>query len=364
MALPPFANGFQPFLQRNSDNLLSIGMGLLAGKTPQEQVGQAAANFANERTLNKTAQYLKSVSPELGAAIDNKLISPADAYKLYYQQKLEAQKPKNNFMAVGKNLYDASTGQWITPPAGAGLDAPEYGLNVIYGTDPATGETVLGQVGKDGSFHKVDTGGFKPVGTTSNINLGTTYQTRDKAGNILATTPIDIAGKNTQEEIGSATGKAIAAAPGDLQAAQNALDTVDSLRNDPNKGWGTGFSSIFNAIPGSPGKDFQKKVDQSTSGAFLTAIQQMRGLGSLSNAEGGAATAAVARMDTATSEEEFNAALSDYEKIVRQGMARAQARIQQSGGQVQAPPGLAPPAAPRTGGGVTSSGIRFSVEGQ
>lgn len=357
MALPPFANGFQPFLRNNSDMLLQAGAGLLGGATAPQQVAGLAQGVAGVRQRNKTLEFLRQQNPDLAAAVESGALSGGDAYKLFYQQKLESQKPKNNFITAGKNLYDASTGQWITPPAGAGLDAPEYGLNVIYGTDPATGETVLGQVGKDGSFHKVDTGGFKPVGTTSNINLGTTYQTRDKAGNILATTPIDIAGKNTQEEIGSATGKAIAAAPGDLQAAQNALDTVDSLRNDPNKGWGTGFSSIFNAIPGSPGKDFQKKVDQSTSGAFLTAIQQMRGLGSLSNAEGGAATAAVARMDTATSEEEFNAALSDYEKIVRQGMARAQARIQQSGGQVQAPPGMAP-AAP----GATSSGVKWSIE--
>lgn len=353
MALPPFIGGFQPFLQNNSDTLLAAGAGLLGGQTGPQQVAGLAQGVAGARQKNKTLEFLRQQNPELAAAVESGALSGGDAYKLFYQQKLEAQKPKNNFMAVGKNLYDASTGQWVTPPAGGGGDA-EYGLNPIYGTD-AEGNTGIGQVGKDGSFHVVDTKGFKPVGTTQNLNLGTTFQTRDRAGNVIGTAPIDISGKNTQEAIGTATGNAIAAAPGDLQAAQNALDTVESLRKDPNKGWGTGFSSIFNAIPGSPGKDFQKKVDQSTSGAFLTAIQQMRGLGSLSNAEGGAATAAVARMDTATSEEEFNAALNDYEKIVKQGAARAQARIQQGGGQVQAPPGMAPP-------GATSSGVKWSIE--
>jgi hypothetical protein len=81
----------------------------------------------------------------------------------------------------------------------------------------------------------------------------------------------------------------------------------------------------------------------------------MRGLGSLSNAEGGAATAAVTRMNTATSEEAFNAALDDYEKIIRQGMARAEARIQQSNGQVQTPPGMQAP-------GATSNGVKWSIE--
>jgi hypothetical protein len=55
-------------------------------------------------------------------------------------------------------------------------------------------------------------------------------------------------------------------------------------------------------------------------------------------------------MNTATSEEEFMRALDDYEKIIDQGIARAQAKIQQSGGQVQAPPGAVRRYNPATGG--------------
>ena len=53
----------------------------------------------------------------------------------------------------------------------------------------------------------------------------------------------------------------------------------------------------------------------------------MQGMGALSNAEGQTATAALNRMDTALSRKEFNDALADYEAIVKQGMARAQGRI-------------------------------------
>lgn len=87
------------------------------------------------------------------------------------------------------------------------------------------------------------------------------------------------------------------------------------------------MSSILNNIPGTGGYDFQNLVDQAKSGAFLTAIQQMRGLGALSNAEGSTATQAVTRMNTATSEEAFLKALDDYEKIIDQGIARAQSRM-------------------------------------
>lgn len=356
MALSPFASGFRPFLQNNSDTLLAAGAGLLGGQTAPQQVAGLAQGVAGARQKNKTLEFLRQQNPDLAAAVESGALSGGDAYKLFFQQKLEAEKPRNSLLPVGKNLYDFQNKEWIAPPAGMAADPAEYGLNPIYGTD-ANGNTVIGQVDKSGNFHQVNTQGFKPVGTTHNLNLGTTYQTQDRAGNVIGNAPIDNAGKNTQEEIGSAQGKAIAAAPGDLQAAQNALDMVQSLRNDPYKGRGTGFSSVLNGIPGTGGYDFSNKVDQAKSGAFLTAIQQMRGLGSLSNSEGGAATAAVNRMNTSTSEEEFNAALDDYEKIVRQGAARAQARIQQSGGQVQPPPGLAP-----TAPGATSSGVKWSIE--
>ena len=99
------------------------------------------------------------------------------------------------------------------------------------------------------------------------------------------------------------------------------------LRDHPRRQQGTGKSSFFNFIPATDGYDYQKKVDQVTSGAFLTAIQSLRGLGALSNTEGTVATQAVTRLNTATSEEEFLNALADYEKIVQQGYDRAAQRL-------------------------------------
>ncbi|WP_156429031.1 hypothetical protein [Paracoccus aminovorans] len=142
---------------------------------------------------------------------------------------------------------------------------------------------------------------------------------------------------------GKANAEATVSAPGDYQAAQNALDLIDNIRNDPARGGATGKSSIFNRIPGTAGYDFAQKVEQAKSGAFLTAIQQMKGLGALSNNEGMAATAAVTRMNTAMTEEGFMEALDEYEKIVRQALARAQAKG--GGPQQAAPEAVAPVAA-------------------
>lgn len=126
---------------------------------------------------------------------------------------------------------------------------------------------------------------------------------------------------------GEAAANAAIAAPADIAVADRTLGYIDEVRNHPGKAQGTGMSSYGNWIPGTSGKDFQNRVDQLKSGAFLSAIDEMRGMGSLSNAEGQTATAAITRMDTATSEEEFNAALDDYESIVKIGKDRAAKRL-------------------------------------
>ena len=162
--------------------------------------------------------------------------------------------------------------------------------------------------------------------------------TRLPVGTIPKDSQAEAANKARGAAIGGAQGDAQVAAAQDLQAGQNALDLLNSLRTDPNRTAGTGASALFNGIPATKGYDFNAKVEQAKSGAFMTAIQQMRGMGALSNAEGSTATAAVTRMNAAMSEEGFLAALDDYEKIIKQGMARAQRNGAGQQAAPQAPP--------------------------
>ena len=124
-----------------------------------------------------------------------------------------------------------------------------------------------------------------------------------------------------------AAAEAEVAAPADIESANRTLEAIDEVRNHPGRLQGTGASSVLNIVPGTSGYDFENRVKQLTSGAFLTAIDEMRGMGALSNAEGATATAAITRMDTATSEDEFLAALKDYEDIVKTGRDRASKRL-------------------------------------
>lgn len=152
--------------------------------------------------------------------------------------------------------------------------------------------------------------------------------------------------------IGEARGAATAGAPAEVQAADETLSFIDEVRNHPGLEQGTGMSSMFNVVPGTSGYDFQNRVNQLLSGGFLTAIDQLRGMGALSNAEGQTATRAISRMDTATSKEEFLAALADYERVVKQGRERALSRI-----PAEAAPGA--PAAPASDLGLTEDDLKY-----
>jgi hypothetical protein len=121
-----------------------------------------------------------------------------------------------------------------------------------------------------------------------------------------------------------------AAAPSDLQAAEMALGILDQITTHPALESGTGFSSYGNLVRGTPGYDFQNIVEQAKSGAFLAAIAQLKGMGALSNAEGQTATAAVTRMDTATSKEAFLKAVEDYRGIIQAAKDKAIGQMNQS----------------------------------
>ena len=314
-------------LGQDKDMMLALGSGLLSGQTFGDQLGQAFGNAAairGQRTgaaaeakkLNQTVEFLRRVNPELAQAVEMGAMSPGDAYKTH----LSSQQPKQtdfDMRAAAAQRYGIDPnspegrafilgGKYADP--NVPQDGVEYGLNPIVAKD-AQGNTILFAPGKDASAKRMEfPEGVRPLGPYDKA-----YQT------------------GMGRELGEYEGSQRATAGKDVSAADQALDVLNQIEQNPYIERGTGFSSFGNAIPGTGGYDFQNLVNQAKSGAFLTAIQQMRGLGQLSNAEGSAATAAVTRMDTATSKEAFLKALSDYRAIIETGKARAMGNLPPAG---------------------------------
>ncbi len=338
--------GFQDFLKNNNEALLRGGIGLLAGRTANEQAALGFGGLADAQKQNKTLQFLQQTDPELAQAVQAGALTAGDAFKLTFQRRLEAQTPKKPpLMSAGKGFYNYETGDWIMPPVGpADADPEEWGLNPVWGRN-AEGQTVLGQVSKSGKFKPLDMGDFTPTPVLQNIDAGTSVLSRNsRTGEVVAETPKDIAGAERLKVEGQSAGEASAALAGARQRANQIIAQVDAVLNDPNLDGAVG--SFQGRLPSfrQDSIDFDKKLEQLSGQAFLEARQMLKGGGAITDFESQRAEAAIARLSTAQSEEQFRQALVEFKQAVQSGVQKLE---MMSGSR---------------GTGSTSSGVKWRVK--
>ncbi|ADJ21996.1 hypothetical protein Hden_1588 [Hyphomicrobium denitrificans ATCC 51888] len=199
-----------------------------------------------------------------------------------------------------------------------------YGKTGAIFLNPDTGRYEAVQFGGRGQVKRTELGGLTPSRGTGEIDTGTGTQIIDKAtGQPIRTVNKDVAGAASLREQGEAEGKAVADLPRQIDNAQLALDTIDAIRKHPGKQYGVGVYGVLPGIPGTQQRGFVNLVDQAKGQVFLQAFNSLRGGGQITEAEGSKATQALARMDRAQSQEDFDRALDDYSAIVQRGMDRA-----------------------------------------
>lgn len=99
---------------------------------------------------------------------------------------------------------------------------------------------------------------------------------------------------------------------------------IDELLNHPGREAATGLSSLnpLNKLPGTDAYNFNAKLESFDAKLFLSNIQQMKGMGALSNAEGAKVSAAAGAIKPGMSEDEFVRSLG----IIKTELAKAKAR--------------------------------------
>ena len=281
-------------------------------------IAALSSPVANEQTRSVAGMLLNNQFSQQEEARRNQQQRDNWLFQQDYQQQQQANDPL-------RQLQIQQAQQKLAQ--GPNADENFYGNPVAI--QNADGTVAYGQIGNRGTFKPIQLGegqSFAPP--TRTVDAGTETILMDQAGNVISRTPKNNRTAAAETAGGTVEGRVAAeratSASADIQAGQNALDILDQIQNHPGMDIGTGTTSLGNRIPGTPGYDFNNIVEQAKSGAFLSAIQQMRGLGALSNNEGAAATSAITRMDTATSKDAFMKALGDYRKIVQQGIDRAQ----------------------------------------
>lgn len=149
-----------------------------------------------------------------------------------------------------------------------------------------------------------------------------------------------------QRVLGETQAKFEAAAPNAISNATQAIGLIDQMigtkpyidkttgakvqDKEPHPGFsgavGFGFGTRY--LPGTDAASFQALFDQVQGGAFLQAFETLRGAGAITEKEGAKATAAKNRMSLAQDEKSFIAAAREYQDVLRDGIKRAQERLQ------------------------------------
>jgi hypothetical protein len=210
----------------------------------------------------------------------------------------------------------------------------------IYGTKP-NGEMGIGTFDKAGKWRPIDTPNFTPTpGGIRPVDTGTAFVPFDPrrgtfgggapqpVGGAPTASPLrkDVAGAAREGALGKDDAEAITNLPKAVETANQTINVLDRLIKHPGRAAGTGLSSKLdprNYIPGTDATNFHVARKQLDGKAFLTAYESLKGGGPIANAEGERATAAVARLDNAQSDDEYLDALNELRGIVVAAKDRA-----------------------------------------
>lgn len=309
---------FNYMRQNNPEALIALGAGMMRGDMAGgfagagQQMAAYREKMAAEQQKNKTAEWL----------VRNHGMTPEDAMTV-------AQNP----VLLQQVLRSKSAG-----------DETRYGLNPIYGKDPVTGETVLGTMGTDGTFKRIETPGFEISTGVDKMDLGTHWGLLDKrSGQLVGTMPKEnyreSFDKAAGAEAGKAVGEAAARVDADVSSADRTIEQAMELYNHP------GLSAIVGPVDqfrpswtmGAEGRDALARFNQLKGRTFLEAYQMLKGGGQITEVEGKKAEDAMARMDRALSVEDFRQALRDFMDAVRAGAEKLRVRASMSPGAVNVP---------------------------
>lgn len=103
------------------------------------------------------------------------------------------------------------------------------------------------------------------------------------------------------------------------------IAVIDKAISHPGRETATGASSVLNPsnfLPGTSARDFQVVAKQIGGAAFLQAFESLKGGGAITEMEGQKATDAMARLDRAQSDTEYEKALRELRVILDDGYKR------------------------------------------
>lgn len=261
-------------------------------------------------------------------------LEPEDALNVLGKQAFaEEDKPKPRQIGETRDYLKGNqkvTEQWdgmAWVPLGAGpayapqQDNSAFGMMPIYGIGP-DGKPVIMQLGKNGSLNIPQIPqGYSVAPQTTSVDTGTGTQLIDKRTGqpVVPEIAKDVRGVAQAQAVGKLTGEAQINLPAVEENANVIKSTIAKVRAAPGRATGTGLSATLdprNYIAGTDAANFKALREQLVGQDFLQAYNNLRGGGQITEIEGEKAQNALARLQTAQSDEAFLTALDDFEKQV------------------------------------------------
>ena len=185
------------------------------------------------------------------------------------------------------------------------LMQPANAKNATYGKN---GQIFRGPQGKWYGVQFSDTAGprVKPIGP----------------GMVPANlSPAAAAAKTSAIESAKSQAKARDALAKNLQMADTIVPNLDAILKHERLGAVTGWTGNLPTMRNDTA-GLEKRLAQAKGSTLLQGIQYLKGTGSVTEPEGRAAMAAVSRMETSQSKEDYSAAVKEYRDIIVRGIRR------------------------------------------
>lgn len=164
--------------------------------------------------------------------------------------------------------------------------------------------------------------------------------------------PLTSGGSVVQNEADKAEGKAQGEArhayPETVATIASTIENVRKLKDHEGTEWNLGVARPVGWLASNLGaemsSDFRARLEQVKSRVWMSSVQQLRGMGALSNAEGSRVEQAAARLQTTQNPKVFKESLEEIEQTLTAGLTRAklqafgQQRMNSGAGNLPPPP--------------------------
>lgn len=303
---------------------------------------EAALSFANVfKSLDDNQKsMLKQKNEELGRTAYSILNAPAEQQGQLFQQALQAAQASGMDVSGYVNL-DPVTGAKKALAAAMDVDklfatafpAPKEPPTSVQEyryaqQDPAYMDFVQAKyaasrppVREQGSDYQLVQGAEGEMYRVNKIT-GDTQTISDGGAPVIGANAIrsaDQAQKRDQE---------ISSINGAINSIETTLGSLDTLLKSPGRESGTGFSSMLPTLPGTDRATFDAQLETFKAQNFVPMVSQLKGMGSLSDAEGKKLLDAVGALNPGMKEEDFKTSLYRIQAALNRAKAAAYTRIE------------------------------------